>query len=99
MDSIKRLWQSHRTNILTGGLGYPFPQVVLEKLVDIFMDVVKRSVFLDISGEVINLKVQIDRGKISAAGPLPLILALTLSSNRKSNAVQEEIIKIIAVDQ
>jgi len=99
IGDVKELWLSHRGNILARGLSYPFPQAILEELVNIFINVIKKPVFPNLLDKISDLRLQIDRGKVTVAAPLPLILALTLSSNRRNNTLQRKVIKIIAADQ
>ena len=99
VDKVEDLWYTHRDNIITEELGYPFPQSALDKLVYVFMDLIRRPVYLDLSGRVVELQQQIDKGIIVEALPLPLILALTLSRNRRKKAIQQKVIKIIAANQ
>ena len=65
IGDVKELWLSHRGNILARGLSYPFPQAILEKLVNIFINVIKKPVFPNLLDKVSDLRLQIDRGKVT----------------------------------
>ena len=93
-DDVKRLWYSHRENVLAEELGYPFSHSLLEELVEIFASMVEPP-FLNFIQRVIELKNQVDRGIVKVGNPLHLILALTISTNRDESTVQREIIKAI----
>jgi len=98
VSEVEDIWYTHRDNIVAEELSYPFPQSALDELVYVFMDLMKKPVYPDLSDRVNELRQQINRGIIVEASPLPLILALTLSSNRRKKAVQQRIIKIIAAN-
>ena len=99
VSGVKELRLAHRSNVLVRELGYPFPQGALEELVSIFMDMVGRPVFPDISDKVVELQLQLNQGRIPAGTPLFLILALALSGNRRNRLIQGKVIEAIVADQ
>ncbi|RLF23168.1 MAG: hypothetical protein DRN15_06855, partial [Thermoprotei archaeon] len=99
VSGVKELWFTHRSNVLVRELGYPFPQKVLEELVSVFLDMVGRLVFPDISDKVVELRLQLNQGRVPAGTPLFLILALALSDNRRNRAIQGKVLEAIVADQ
>ena len=99
VSDVKELWLTHRSNVLVRELGYPFPQRALEELVSVFIDMVGRPVFPNISNKVVKLQLQLNQGRVPAGTPLSLILALALSDNRRNRTIQEKVLEAIVADQ
>ena len=99
VSDVRKLWLTHRSNVLVRELGYPFPQRALEELVSVFMDMVEGPVFPNISNTVVELQSQLNQDRIPVGAPLFLILALTLSNNRRNSLIQGKVIEAIVADQ
>ena len=98
-DNVRKSWFSHRENIDATELGYPFPSKALDKLSEVFTDIIKKPAFLNYIDSVIELRERIDKGEYVKADPLCLVLALALSKRGKTEEVQRKVVNAIAGDQ